>query len=408
MPKVSDLIEHINNQYPVLDLTANIVKGVYFLASESDVSEVPVNIQSPNAIAMIAGKPMVYSESEGSSFDSIDSWKEVATYPTDYEELLGIDLVDINSNLLDRYEVILYDSVDKVFKKANLDSIFGGLGFFFAQTYAGNTTLVNPNTGIVGDLNGDGTVGTSDLLALLAAYGTNANEDGQANWVSTKVVVTSETTPYYVNYSAQSYAAGDKLYIDSALTTATSIGNYPLSFVSNVGEVDIDSIDGVNYISISNPQSGVAVLPTLMEELPLIKFWNGYIGQVTGVSFWGAGTTTGPITNMTFGVDVRFFGENDVYGQVGDTISISLNNQFDYNGFAIPNPLVNYPIAISGTNSQVREAWLTLSQNYQIDEIRLNPYIIYDEPTPGSYVESSINQILFTASAFGLEVINNP
>lgn len=404
MPKVSDLIEHINSQYPVLDLTANIVKGVYFLDTQDAVSEVPVNIQSPSAIAMIAGKPMVYSESEGSSFGSIDSWKEVATYPTDYDELLGVDLVDVDSNLLDRYEVILYDSIENNFKKANLDSIFGGLAAFIANTYAGSITIVNPNSGVPADLNGDGEVGTADLLLLLSNYGGSSGVD----WLDSEIVFTHDNNSISVNYDIQSYSAGDQLYIDSLASFIFQSGSYEVSINENVGSDNYGDIDSVNSISIYDPISDVAELPSLNDTLPLIEVYNGYnnSGLASGIFFLSNDTTaTGSLSNMTFGISVRFFGDQaDGYSQVGDEIVIPLYSQFSFSGLGAVVPLMGGNTIISGESSIVRTQWDLLRQTYNIDEIRLNPYIVFDTPNPGNAAEAGIYQVNFMQAAFGIKV----
>lgn len=404
MPKVSDLIEHINNQYPVLDLTTNIVKGVYFLDTQDAVSEVPVNIQSPNAIAMIAGKPMVYSESDGSSFDSIDSWKEIATYPTDYDELVGVDLIDPESNLLDRYEVILYDSIESKFKKANLDSVFGGLAAFIANTYTGSITIVNPDSGIFGDLDGDGTVGVNDLLALLSVY----NTDSGVDWIDSDIVFTHDNGSISVNYNIQSYSAGDELYVDSLVSLVIQSGTYEVSVNENVGFDNYGDIDSVNSISIYDPVSDVAELPSLNDALPLIEVYSGYnnLGLSAGIYFLSNDpAAAGSLSNMTFGISVRFFGDqSDGYSQVGDEIILPLYSQYSFTGNGSVVPSMGAPSEISGDSSLVKTQWDLLRQNYNIDEIRLNPYIVFDTPNPGNDAEAGIYQVSFMPAGFGIKV----
>jgi len=412
MPKVSDLIEHININYPVLDLTQNLVRGVYFVDDFTEIASIPTNIQSDKAFAVIGNTPRLYNAVDGSNFTSQDSWREIVTSPVDYDELLGVNLVDDQSGLLDRYQVILYDTIDKVFKKATLDSLFGGLGAFVAQNSNTSATIVNPVTGIAGDLDGDGSVGTNDLLFLLAYYGNNQGIDG-IDVLNPSDIRLTGIQPISVNYLTQSYSAGDKLYIKLGLSTVIESGSYPITMIPpglvNIGDPDptISDPEWGGAVQINNPIASGVVPATLDEVLPPIIINNGYYsgGSGFGIYFLNFGQgDAGALDNFTFGVTVRFYA-NTVNGvqQVGDDLDVPINTIIENSAvIAAPAGLVTVSQNITNDSSTIYSEWSALAVNHEIESIRLYFYIIFDESTlPQANSVSSIN---FQANAFGLEI----
>lgn len=388
MPKVSDLIQHINDQYPVLDLTAaNSVKGLYYYDSFSDLSSTPVQSQSTKAIALVDNTIKLYHGEDGDVFTDEDSWEEVAKTPTDYEELLGINLID--NGQLQRYELILYDTIDGVFKKANLDSLFGGLGVFIAQQSAGGVTIQNPTTGIAGDFDGDGAVGTNDLLALLSFYNNEIGQGG-VNALNVDTVITiGNTSNISVNYGSLTYNSGDKLYLNPTLTSIQEAGNYLLNIEPGIDPTDITNIESVGYFSLQNPyQDEDVIIQDLSTYLPAIK-----IDNIKAQFFLFTGQE-GAISCAEFGVDVRFYANGVELGE--DPASASITDD----AFTYAPGVLNWflgSVNFTDVNSIVRDSWNVLSEDYAIDEIRINPWIKY---SPETQIESSVSFIAFPPDAY--------
>lgn len=412
MPKVSDLIRHINSNYPVLDLTENLVKGVYFANTFDDIASVPAAIQSDRALALIGNTPKVYNAFEGSNFTASESWREIVTSPVDYPELLGVDLVDDQSGLLDRYQVILYDSVDNVFKKATLDSLFGGLGAFVAQNSNTSATIVNPVTGIAGDLNGDGVVGTQDLIKLLSYYDTTQGVDGTEVLNPSDITLTGNQS-ISVNYGPQNYNAGDKLYIQLGLSNVIESGSYPITMIApgtvNVGDPDptISDPEWGGAIQINNPVATGVTPATLDEVLPPIIIKSGFYSGVSNYGIYFLNFSfdeSGLLDNFVFGATVRFYANTDNgVQQVGDDLDVSINTSIEnVGGFVAGTVLVNNPTDITNESSIIYNEWAALSDNHEIESLRLYFYIIFDESTLPQV--NSINSINFTSNAFGLEI----
>lgn len=389
MPKVSDLIQHINDQYPVLDLTAaNSVKGLYYYDSFSDLSSTPVQSQSTKAIALVDNTIKLYHGEDGDVFTDEDSWEEVAKTPTDYDELLGINLID--NGQLQRYELILYDTIDGVFKKANLDSLFGGLGVFIAQQSAGGVTIQNPTTGIAGDFDGDGAVGTNDLLALLSFYNNEIGQGGvNALNVDTVVTIGNTLPNINVNYGSLTYNDGDKLYLNPTLTSIQEAGNYLLNIEPGIDPTDITNIDSVGYFSLQNPdQEEDVIIQDLSTYLPAIK-----IGSIQAQFIQFAGLE-GVIDCAEFGVDVRFYEDGVELGNDPASPTIA-DGPIPYAGGVLD--WYSGDVNFTAVNSIVRQSWDILSADNAIDEIRINPWIKY---SPESPIESAVSLIAFPSDFY--------
>ena len=192
---------------PIIDLSQNKVKGIGFFDNYEDRNDLLGEFQSSGYVSVIDGDLEVYS---GTDWSAESNWVKVASdfslYPnvsvpdgvTSDADTQGAAFIFDTLNDGDRYSFGIFDSDSNNFKKlsgAALESIIVHVvGQQLAYTLAdstGNTIdyYTDSENGIVGDLNGDGLVTSSDVLELLAGFG-SGNVDprdytialGEDNW----------------------------------------------------------------------------------------------------------------------------------------------------------------------------------------------------------------------------------
>lgn len=109
---------------------------------------------------------------------SIDALSELVQQFNRYTDIAPDEAYALSSSETSEFYIAGYDTERKVMRKMTLSTLIGyinadivttalSLGFI-SSSNAGSFGSVG---GVFGDINGDGTVGTSDLLALLANYG---------------------------------------------------------------------------------------------------------------------------------------------------------------------------------------------------------------------------------------------
>jgi len=174
---------------PIIDLSQNKVKGIGFFESYDDRDDLLTDFQSSGYVSVIDGDIEVYS---GTDWALGTNWVKVASdfslYPNisvpegvvSDADTQGATFISDTLEDGERYSFGIFDSQSNDFKKlsgAALESlIVHVVGQQLAYTLAdstGNTIdyYTDSTNGIVGDLDGNGVVTSSDVLILLAGFG---------------------------------------------------------------------------------------------------------------------------------------------------------------------------------------------------------------------------------------------
>ena len=114
-------------------------------------------------------------------WESEDNWVEIGLAANAYPTVPGQDLQDDAQD----YRLPIYDTGDKRNKAMSFDDFLGSIlqQMIQAVIEAGlgtETTYTNPDNGIIGDFNGDGIVGSADLLIFLGGFGSNLGNNTEA------------------------------------------------------------------------------------------------------------------------------------------------------------------------------------------------------------------------------------
>ena len=188
---IGDVLESCGG--PILDLAGNKVKGVGIFGSSDDRNLLDAEFRTSGYLSVVDGDLEVYS---GVTWDDANSWTKIASefslYPhievgegdDETDELRAKAFVTDTGDNSDRYSFGVYDSTSDRFRKINggtLESIiihhFGTQLASYLQAETGNTDsyYTNPDSGVYGDINGDGIVGVSDVLEILSYFGNTAS-----------------------------------------------------------------------------------------------------------------------------------------------------------------------------------------------------------------------------------------
>lgn len=184
---IGDVLESCGG--PILDLAGNKVKGIGTFDSLEVRNTLGSEFQSPGYISVIDGNIEVYDSGD---WDESTSWKQVAQRFQDYDPIdidNGLEVTSANfaSRFVsdtdedeNRYNFAIWDYTDQKFRKLDggtLEAIilhhFGVEIASVIQQETGNTDAfyTNPDTGLFGDIDGDGIIGVSDILNILSYFG---------------------------------------------------------------------------------------------------------------------------------------------------------------------------------------------------------------------------------------------
>lgn len=149
-------------------------------------------------------------------------------------------------------------------------------GFIQIADYVGSTS------GVVGDFNDDGSVGSADLIQFLTLYGTAGNAFANAS-----VQIISNNSPVsFTNTNAQTLT-----WSNSAIPSATVI---PAGVSINI----LDSTDQIEFVTGANPMFPI----TAWTNKRVVISRAGTSGQ--NLAFGGA-TTTFPQTQFNVGAEIK-------------------------------------------------------------------------------------------------------
>jgi len=189
------------------------------------------------------------------------NWKLI---PKDYTVETEIDTANLINATAGEYFFNLIDTTGSVneFKKFDINDFFGWMATQFAQSLvdSGDVTAGELNFGsgsVLGDLNGDGAIGTADLLLLLSYYGGVASDD---NLSGESVIEISTTT----NVSSPSLGTWVTLPISTSDISFTNNG-----FATNFIDADDKfGFENGTYLTLNNWASNESS-----------KLFLGYVGE---------------------------------------------------------------------------------------------------------------------------------
>ena len=153
------------------------------------------------------------------------------------------DLSDVRTSGIGDDNVLVSDGSGNFTPKSTFEA-------FLSSAAQYNTDVSGPLPGNDGDINGDGIVNTSDLLAFLASFGTNINLDGYVKALFTtdgSFVDLQENNPLHQgSYNAQS-SQGIATLKTLDLTAPTDSDNYgSFTWTHSAQNDTVDFLSGVN------------------------------------------------------------------------------------------------------------------------------------------------------------------
>ena len=108
----------------------------------------------------------------GPDWTNADNWVEVTLGARAYNPIGS----EAFANSADKYRLPLYDKTNKLHRSLEVESLMAWITQTLIEAivsagYGSTTLYTNPTTGVLGDFNGDGLVGTGDLLIFLSSFG---------------------------------------------------------------------------------------------------------------------------------------------------------------------------------------------------------------------------------------------
>tara|TARA_A100000171_G_C2132483_1_gene147675 strand:- start:486 stop:2072 length:1587 start_codon:yes stop_codon:yes gene_type:complete len=122
------------------------------------------------------------------AWENADNWIEVTLGARGYNPIGSEAFANSASN----YRLPLYDKTNKLHRSLEVDSLMAWITQTLIEAiisagYGSTTLYTNPTTGVLGDFNGDGLVGTADLLIFLGTFGDSLGSVDTPQLVDTSV-----------------------------------------------------------------------------------------------------------------------------------------------------------------------------------------------------------------------------
>lgn len=185
--------------------------------------------------------------------------------------------------------LLVYDNTAGAWTSLTLDNLFGYLTALLAQSQidAGGSTAVFEPNGVLGDLDGDGSVNVNDMLIFFQEYGSIGSVATSYYYTNSAVSFTTWSTPEY-----------KKLQVDTTGTASSSIVT-----ISVDGTAETIEFSGIP--STANVPLHVSITPTLyaawassFNYTMIIKTWDQNNVPMLDDAIYGLGGTQ--ITNPGF------------------------------------------------------------------------------------------------------------
>lgn len=320
--KVSDFIQNIA-AYPVLRVEDNTILGYAYSAgsTQADLEAVPTTNRKAGLV--LHGRALFHydlANVTNAYWGDVTKHKEIATrfssypdVPFDVDTSVAEYLADPDNDG-DLFFAI-HNNANNTFYKLSHNDVVAWLvnALIQAQISSGAGTIENYSspTGLLGDLNNDGTVSTQDLLLFLTAYGSNLNTGVYSDTIFT-IATTSSEQLLNASGGGSTYTANTKKFF---------------SFTSNNVSVVAGALDGQlntavtpNYISIKdNASSGYSIN----------QFIANISYKITGIIFYINASFSG--FQFQFGVRITKLLDNTIIGNSAD-VNLGLSNGVNSTG----------------------------------------------------------------------------
>jgi len=212
------------------------------IEADADVTDA-ANVASAGAVMNTGNETVAGVKTFSSTISgSIDGNAATVTNGVYTTSSIG-DLSDVSTSGISDDNVLVSDGSGNFTAKSTFEA-------FLSSASQYNTDVNGPLPGVAGDINGDGIVNTSDLLAFLASFGTNIDLDGYVKALFTTdglyVDLQSGNSLTTSTYNGQS-STGISNLKTLDLTAPTDSDNYgSFAWTHNAQNDTVDFLSGVN------------------------------------------------------------------------------------------------------------------------------------------------------------------
>lgn len=325
--KVSDFLTHVNS-YPVIRVEDNVILGYAYSAGFTQNQLLAVPSNNRRAGLVLANRAL-YAYQEANTTDAYwgdtTKFKEIAvkfsSYPI-YPLTIGANTYDTIGEALantaddDVFFAVHKDSNNTFYKLATnnvIEWLVNALVQVQIAEGLGTITSYTGNTGIVGDLNGDGQVTTSDLLIFLGAFGSGSSWAANTAFESVFVYFANTTSISLLAASGtSSYVANTQIYFpfDTGITINSG------AFTTNINNATSEP-----YIEFTGTTNGSQVIT-------LVQFANTVSYVLQNLQLTIEASTPSGAGSLIFGVKVEKYQNTtllaDAYSQ--DIINIPITS----------------------------------------------------------------------------------
>ena len=309
--KVSDFIQNIA-AYPVLRVQDNTILGYAYSADTLTASLQAVPINNRRAGLLLAGRALFHYDLANVSDEYwavTANHKEIATRFSSYPEVpyaLGTSVAEYLADPDNDGDIFfaVHNNATNLFYKLSHNDIISWIVNALIQAQVGNGagTVENysSSTGLVGDFDNNGTVGTSDLLIFLQNFGATATT---GTYLDTIFNITTTSNIQLLNASGggATYTAYTKVFFE------LSSGNVGVTEGSLAAQ--LNTALNPDYISFKdNAVNGLSINQFIANVTYVVSNLYMYLNS----SYAGY--------NLQFGVRVTKLLDNVIIGNSADVI----------------------------------------------------------------------------------------
>ena len=346
--KVSDFLTHVNS-YPVVRVEDNVILGYAYSTAFTQEALEAVPANNRRAGLLLANRALyAYQEANTTNayWGDLTKYKEIAvkfsSYPY-YPTTIGANTYDTIGEALantdddDVFFAVHKDSNNTFYKLASNNVIEWLVNALvqvqIAEGY-GTITSYTGNTGIVGDLNGDGQVSTADLLIFLGAFGSGASWVANTAFESVFVYFANTTSISLLAASGTStYVANTQIFfpLDTGITVNSG------AFTTNINNATSEP-----YIEFTGTTNGSQVIT-------LVQFANTVVYTLQNIQLSIEASTPSGAGNLIFGVKVEKYQNTTLLANAYslDILNIPISSAGTFSTI----PLANYNIGSSIGNN---------------------------------------------------------
>lgn len=384
--KVSDFLTHVNS-YPVIRVEDNVILGYAYSTAFTQEALEAVPPNNRRAGLLLANRALyAYQEANTTNayWGDLTKYKEIAVkfssypaLPTVGDQTVG-DFLTAEAN--DNIFFAVYRDSTNLFHKVASNNIIEWLvaALVDAEVSAGSGTIQNftGSTGLVGDLDNNGEVTTSDLLLFLQNYG-QSSATGEGIYIPSKFILTGSNAINLLNADGygDNYTIGTKKYFMFGAGYSADANTFDVTVVT-VGTHYVAFKDSTNY-SISQFNQNFN-----------LKFNGG--GIVADVAI--------PHNTVTsFGVTLWKYNNNTL---VGNSVDVDLSEI----SFASVN--TNYTVTLP-TSININTALSNITDPFGVNNGTLNS-VGYDEVRVSFYMRHDYGNVALQSLILSGTLVASP